>query len=231
MSDADDELLPGQLGFERALAQGQFEFAKARYAKTLTSESVKNVIAVAMRERARLSEEIKNLQVLSRARYQAALAASQEYGMVLPHRVGKTWLQPPTALERVGEFFGSMRLYKAAAKAAKEFSEVQELLAKRHLTLANLERQLREKLDSQEAIVHENLTTSTGLQYALRRDPLLNQAYQHLRAVTNGPDGESDAFVPHAPDDLPTFVPLRVVDGPPIVRPSFVDSQFPDEPR
>jgi hypothetical protein len=123
-----------------------------------------------------------------------------------------------------------MRLYKAAAKAAKEFSEAQELLAKRQLTLANLERQLREKLDSQEAIVHENLTTSSGLQYALRRDPLLNQAYQHLRAVTNGPDGEADAFVPHRPDDLPTFVPLRPVDGPPIVRPSFVTSQFPDEP-
>jgi hypothetical protein len=240
MSDANDELNPGAPGFERALAQGQFEFAKTRYARTLTGESVKNVIEVAARERARLTEEIKNLQVLSRSRYEAAAAAAQEYGMVLPHRVGKTWLQPPTALERVGEFFGSMRLYKIAAKAAKDFTEVQELLAKRHLTLVNLERQLRERLDSQEAIVLDNLATSAGLKYALRRDPLLKQAYDHLRAVANGPDGESDAFVPHAPDDLPTFVPLRpvkapaidasVVNAPATTRPSFVQNQFPDEP-
>jgi hypothetical protein len=63
----------------------------------------------------------------------------------------------------------------------------------------------------------------------LRRDPLLNQAYEHLRAVANGPDGVADAFVPHAEDDLPTFVPLRPVDGPPVRR-SLSPSQFPDEP-
>jgi hypothetical protein len=229
MSSADDELIPGTPGFERALAQGQFDFAKARYARTITSDSVKGVIEAAARERSKLTEEIKNLQILSRARYEAAAKAAQEYGMLLPHRVGKTWLQPPTALERVGEFYGSMRLYKAAAKAAKEFTEVQELLAKRHSALANLERQLRERLDSQEAIVQENLSTPSGLKYALRRDPLLNQAYEHLRKVANGPDGIADAFVPHAPDDLPTFMPLRAVDGPPLRR-SLSDSQFPDEP-
>jgi len=212
-----DELNPGDPGFERALAQGQFEFAKTRYARTLTGDSVRNVIEVAARERARLTEEIKNLQVLSRARYEAAARASQAYAMVLPHRVGKAWLQPPTALERVGEYFGSMRLYKAAAKAAKEFAEVQDLLAKRHLTLVTLERQLRERLDSQEAVVQRNLKTAAGLKYALRRDPLLNQAYEHLRNVSNGPDGESDAFVPHTPDDLPRFDQVA-------------RSQFPDEP-
>jgi hypothetical protein len=200
-----DELVPGNPGFERALAQGQFEFAKTRYARTVTSESVKNVIEFAARERARLTEEIKNLQIVSRAKWEEAMEASQRYATVLPHRVGKTWLQPPTALERVGEFFGSVRLYKAAAKAAKEFKEAQDLLAKRQLTLVNLERNLRERLDSQEQVVQENLRTSDGLAYALRRDPLLKVAYQHMRDVANGADGEPDAFVPHSPDDLPSF--------------------------
>jgi len=222
MSDANDELNPGAPGFERALAQGQFEFAKTRYARALTGESVKNVIEVAARERARLTEEIKSLQVLSRSRYEKAAAAAREYGMVLPHRVGKTWLQPPTALERVGEFFGSVRLYKAAAKAAKEFKEAQDLLAKRQLTLVNLERNLRERLDSQEQVVQENLRTSDGLAYALRRDPLLNLAYQHMRDVANGADGEPDAFVPHNPDELP---PIRGLGAP-----RAPESQFPDEP-
>ena len=228
MSNAGDELVPGHPGFERALAQGQFEFAKTRYARTLTGESVRKIVESAGNERTRLSEEIKNLQTLSRHRYELAVDAARAYGALLPHRVGKTWLQPPTALERVGEYFGSMRLYKIAAKAAKEFAEVQELLAKRHLTLVTLERQLRERLDRQEAIVQDELMTSNGLKLAMRRDPLLNQAYEHLRAVANGPDGESDAFVPHAPDDLPTFPSVRPSTAD---RPAFVfESQFPDEP-
>ncbi len=221
MSDGD-ELIPGNPGFERALAQGQFEFAKTRYARTITGESVKNVIEFAARERARLTEEIKNLQIVSRAKWEEAMEASQRYAMVLPHRVGKTWLQPPTALERVGEFFGSVRLYKAAAKAAKEFKEAQDLLAKRQLTLVNLERNLRERLDSQEQVVQDNLRTSDGLAYALRRDPLLNLAYQHMRDVANGADGEPDAFVPHSPEDLP---PVRGLG-----TPHVPESQFPDEP-
>jgi len=217
-----DELIPGNPGFERALAQGQFEFAKTRYARTITGESVKNVIEFAARERARLTDEIKNLQIVSRAKWEEAMEASQRYAMVLPHRVGKTWLQPPTALERVGEFFGSVRLYKAAAKAAKEFKEAQDLLAKRQLTLVNLERNLRERLDSQEQVVQDNLRTTDGLAYALRRDPLLNLAYQHMRDVANGADGEPDAFVPHKPEDLP---PIRGIGAP-----RAPESQFPDEP-
>jgi hypothetical protein len=218
-----DEMTPGNPAFERALAQGQFEFAKTRYARTITGQSVKNVIEFANKERARLTEEIKQLQVVSRARWEVAVEASQRYAMVLPHRVGKTWLQPPTTLEKVGEFFGSVRLYKAAAKAAKEFKEAQDLLAKRQLTLVNLERALRDRLDSQEAVVQDNLRTSDGLAYAMRRDPLLDLAYKHMRDVANSADGEPDAFVPHSPDDLP---PMRSVGegGEPA-------SQYPDEPR
>jgi hypothetical protein len=215
-----DELIPGTPGFERALAQGQFEFAKTRYARTLTSDSVKSLIEFAARERARLTDEIRNLQVLSKAKWEIAAEASARYAMVLPHRVGKTWLQPPTTMEKVGEFFGSVRLYKAAAKAAKDFKEVQDLLAKRQLSLVNLERNLRERLDSQEKVVQDNLRTSDGLAYALRRDPLLNQAYKHMRDVANGEHGEPDAFVPHSPEDLP---PIRAIGQP-------AASQFPDEP-
>jgi hypothetical protein len=196
--DADD-LVPGNPKFERALAQGQFEFAKTRYARAITSDSVKGVVEIGLRERAKLVDEIKNLQVVARERYRVAMEKSAEYAMVLPHRVGKTWLQPPSTLERVGEFFGSLRLYKGAAKAAKEFKEVQDLLAKRQLQLVNLERELRERLDKQEAVVFENLKTKDGLAYALRRDPLLNQAYKHMRDVANSSDfGEPDAFTENA---------------------------------
>jgi hypothetical protein len=215
----DDDLVPGKPGFERALAQGQFEFAKTRYARTLTGESVRGIIEAAARDRAKLVEEITNLQIVTRDRYAAATAAKLNYASILPHRVGKTSIQPPTALERIGEHFGSMRLYKLALKQSKEFTEAQDLLAKKRIALNNLERRLRERLDSQENIVLQNLQTPQGLKLALRRDPLLNQAYEHLRAFANGPDGESDAFVPHRLDDLPAVAPI-----------SGYAAQFPDEP-
>ena len=180
----DDELVPGHPNFERALAQGQFEFAKTRYIRTLATSSTENVIQAAARTRAKLTDEIKNLQVLSRTRYETARDAARAYARVLPHRVGKTWLQPPAALERVGEFYGSDKLYKVAAKAAKEFAEAQNLLAKKHDELTALERTLRQRLDSHEAEAQRALRTEAGLANALQRDPLLKIAYQHLKAAS-----------------------------------------------
>jgi hypothetical protein len=209
--DQHDELAPGDPDFERALAQGQFEFAKTRYIRTVTTGVVSKLVEAAERERAKLTDEIKKLQAVSRSRYEAAIEAARIYGSVLPHRVGKTWLQPPAPLEKVGEFFGSERLYKIAAKAAKEFGEAQELLAKKHETLSNMERTLRERLDSQEAVVHQQLMTESGLRNALRRDPLLDVAYKKLKRVAG-----QDAF-----EDT------SLVGLPPPAHPA---SQFPDEP-
>ncbi len=183
----DDELQPGQPGFERALAQGQFEFAKTRYIRSVATTSVERLITAAARQREKLTDEIKNLQVLSRARYEAAVDAARIYAGILPHRVGKTWLQPPTTLEKVGEFYGSDRLYKAAAKAAKEFAEAQELLAKKHEALAALERELRARLDRQESAMQRQLETQNGLRAARQRDPLLDRAYKQMKALNADP--------------------------------------------
>jgi hypothetical protein len=207
--DEHDDLTPGDPDFERALAQGQFEFAKTRYVRTVTTGVVSKVIEAAERERAKLTDEIKKLQTLARSRYEIAIDAARAYGSVLPHRVGKTWLQPPAPLEKVGEFFGSERLYKIAAKAAKEFGEAQELLAKKTETLSNMERTLRERLDSQEAIVQKQLLTESGLKNAMRRDPLLDVAYKKLLRVSG-----QDAF-----EELPLAVDQYAPT-----------SQFPDEP-
>jgi len=205
---AQDDLTPGDPDFERTLAQGQFEFAKTRYVRTVTSGVVSKVIEAADRERAKLTDEIKKLQAVVRSRYEIAIDAARAYGSVLPHRVGKTWLQPPAPLEKVGEFYGSDRLYKIAVKAAKEFSEAQELLAKKTETLTVMERTLRERLDSQEAIVQKQLSTESGLRHAMRRDPLLDVAYKKLLRVSG-----QDAF-----ETLPL-----VVD-------TYGATQFPDEP-
>jgi hypothetical protein len=169
---------PNDPEFESALAAGQFEFAKRRYLRTITAGSVSKMVAVADRSRKRLTAEIRHLQALARQRYESATDAARSYAAVLPHRVGKTWLQPPSPLERVGEFYGSQRLYKHAAKAAKEFSEAQDLLARKHEELATLERTLRERLDDAESELSRRLETDDGLRYALRQDPLLDAAFK-----------------------------------------------------
>jgi hypothetical protein len=175
-----EDFLPDDPHFESALAVGQFEFAKRRYLRTITAGSAAKLIAAADRTRKRLTEEIKQLQVLSRQRYEVAVDAARAYASVLPHRVGKTWLQPPLAFERVGEYYGSQRLYKTAAKAASEFAEAQTLLAKKHDELSALERTLRERLDDAESDFARRLDSEDGLRYALRQDTLLDSAYKKM---------------------------------------------------
>ena len=107
---------------------------------------------------------------------------ARTYGSVLPNRVGRTWIQPPTPLEKVGIYHGSERLYKQAARATKEYVELRDLLVKRHFQLFAMEQQLRDQLDRREAALIAELKTPRALQIALLRDPLLNIAYTKLKA-------------------------------------------------
>ena len=177
------ELLPGQPGFEEMLAQGQYDFAKTRFVRTLTGDGVASIVGHASARRAKLRAEIDNLRVLVRSRHEAAVEHARAYGAILPHRVGKTWIQPPAHLEKVGQFYGADRFYKQAARAAKEYVEVRDLLAKRRDQLITMESDLRQALDDREAALIRQMESPRGLQTALQRDPLLNVAYQRLKAL------------------------------------------------
>jgi hypothetical protein len=177
------ELLPGQPGFEEMLAQGQYDFAKTRFVRTLTGDGVARIVEHAATRRAKLRAEIDNLRALVRMRHEAAVEHARAYGTILPHRVGKTWIQPPTHSERVGQFHGSDRFYKQAARAAKEYVEIRDLLAKRREQLVTMESDLRQALDDREAALIRQMESPRGLQSALQRDPLLNVAYQKLQAL------------------------------------------------
>ena len=177
------ELLPGQAGFDEAIAQGQYDFAKTRFVRTLTGDGVARVVEHAAARRAKLRAEIDNLRALVRARHEAAVEHARAYGEILPHRVGKTWIQPPGQMEKVGAFHGADRFYKRAEKAAKEYVEVRDILVKRREQLIKMEEDLRIALDSREAALIRQMESPRGLQSALQRDPLLNVAYQKLKAL------------------------------------------------
>lgn len=177
------ELLPGQPDFERTLAQGEYEFARTRFVRTATFDGVARIVELAARKRAALRGEIDNLRVLTRNRHETAVEAARAYGAILPNRVGKTWIQPPAAFEKVGEFYGADRFYKKAARAAKEYVEVRELLVKRREQLIDMEEQLRSQLDDRESALLRQLDSPRGLEIALQRDPLLKIAYDKLKAL------------------------------------------------
>lgn len=189
MSDEVDELgtfgelLPGQPGFDRALAQGEYDFAKTRFVRTLTGDGVARIVEHAAARRAKLRAEIDHLRVLVRSRHEAAVEQARAYATILPHRVGKTWIQPPAQMEKVGQFYGSTKFYKRAEKATKEYVEVRDLLVKRREQLITMEEDLRHALDDREAALIRQMESPRGLQSALQRDPLLNNAYKKLKAL------------------------------------------------
>ena len=188
------ELLPGTAGFDEALAQGQYDFAKTRFVRSVTADGVARVVEHAAARRAKLRVEIDNLRTLVRVRHEAAVEQARAYALILPHRVGKTWIQPPSNLEKVGEFHGSDRFYKRAEKAAKEYVEARDLLVKRRDQLFAMEEDLRKALDSREADLIRQMESPRGLRAALARDPLLNVAYQKLKSLR-------DELAPETPAD------------------------------
>src|SRR5471032_2354313 len=175
--------MPGQPGFDEMLAQGNYDFAKTRFVRTLTGDGVARIVEHAAARRGKLRAEIDQLRLLVRSRHEAAVEQARAYGSILPHRVGKTWIQPPTHTEKIGNYHGSERFYKQAARAAKEYVEIRDLLAKRREQLVNMESDLRQALDEREAALIRQMESPRGLQSALQRDPLLNVAYQRLQAL------------------------------------------------
>jgi hypothetical protein len=193
---SDGELLPGQPEFDRSIAQGEFDYARTRFVRSLDHDRVQGLIERAAAQRQKLREEIENLRVLARSRHETAMQHARAYGAVLPHRVGKTWIQQPAAFEKIGEFYGSDRLYKQAARSAKDYVEARELLVKRRDQLIALEDELRHRLDRREAALLRQLDSPRSLRAALLMDPLLNISYQKLKAL------QEDLATPGTPDGI-----------------------------
>ena len=181
--EPEEELLPGDHRFDQVVAQGEYDVARTRFVRAINAGGISKVVEHAATVRARLRHDIDNLRHLVRLKHEEAVDLARSYGSVLPHRVGKTWIQPPSNLERVGAFYGSDKLYKKAARAAKEYVEVRDLLVKRREQLIVMERKLREQLDAREAALLEELESPRAFQMALLRDPLLNMAYKKLKAL------------------------------------------------
>jgi hypothetical protein len=173
---------------DRAAAQKEYELAQARFLHAMTGEGARAIIETAAGERLRLHAELKDLTALAQSRHEDAIAAARAYATLLPHRVRKAGIEPPSTFEKIGSTYGSERSYKLAASALDAYTEVRELLAKRRRELVALEDGLRKTLDKREAVLKRQLESPESLRSALQRDPLLNRAYQRLRAFDQTPE-------------------------------------------
>jgi hypothetical protein len=177
---SDGERTPGTADIDRQLAEGEYDYAKARFIKSFETERSARFWEQASRQRAKLREEINNLRLVTVSRHETAVEHARAYGAILPHRVGKTWIQPPATFESVD---GAARAYKRAAHSAKEYLEARMIFIKRRDQLIMFEEQLRKRLDDRESVLLSQLDSPRMLKAALMLDPLLNMSYQKLQAL------------------------------------------------
>lgn len=170
-------------GHDDAVVQA-YENAKLRYIRSITSDAEAKLREAFAKRREAINDEIGNLRLLAKTRQEVATSAAQRYAMRLPHRVKKSGVRPPSLFERLRTFFSVDKLYRAAAKAASELDEVNELLRKRRDRLDAMERETRRSIYLREEAVRKKLQTPEGLA-ALHADPMVKAAFTKMQAVMN----------------------------------------------
>ena len=97
-----------------------YENAKLRYIRGITQEAENKLRDAFAKRREAINEEIANLRIVSKTRQDVATQAAAAYGKVLPHRVRKTGVKPPSFFERLRTFNRVSKLYRNAARAQAE---------------------------------------------------------------------------------------------------------------
>lgn len=174
-----------QSDFDRDEAVVQaYEAAKLRYIRSITADAETKLRDAFAKRREAINEEIANLRLLSKSRQETAMSSAQRYAMKLPNRVRKTGVRPPSLWERIRTFNSVDKPYRAAARAAEELDECNELLRKRRDRLEAMERETRRSIYLREEAVRKKLQTPEGLA-ALHQDPMVKAAFAKMQAVMN----------------------------------------------
>jgi hypothetical protein len=159
----------------------EYHASRARYIRTVTSDTEKQLMETVAKRRDPLKEELTNLTSLARVRFDTRQATLKAYAAKAPGRVSNSGLLPPSPAERmVG---GIDKLYKAAVKAAEEFNEVNDIIKKRKDKLEAIDSEVRTVLEQHGRDLIAQLETPTGLEGAFKRDPLLARAHARMVAA------------------------------------------------
>jgi hypothetical protein len=179
-------------GLDPDASVAEYHASRARYIRTVTSDVEKRLLESVGKRRTPLMEEINNLTTLARSRYDAYQATLKAYSAKSPSRVTAGGLLPPGPADRV--IAGIDKLYKAAVKAAEEFSEVNDIIKKRKDNLEEIDRKLREQLEKYGRDLIAQLETPAGLESAFKRDPLLYRAHARMMQAQSRRDAVRDTL-------------------------------------
>lgn len=159
----------------------EYHASRARYIRTVTSDTERILRETVAKRRDPLTREITDLSLLARSRFETRKATLQAYAAKAPSRVTAAGLQPPSAAEWL--VAGIDKLYKAALKANAEFVECNEILKKRKDKLDELDREVRALVEKNGHDLIAQLETAAGLEAAFKRDPLLSRAHARMIAA------------------------------------------------
>jgi hypothetical protein len=159
----------------------EYHASRARYIRTVTTDTEKKLMETVAKRRDPLKEEINNLSSLARSRFEARQLTLRDYAAKAPGRVTAGGLLPPSPAERL--IGGIDKLYKAAVKAAEEFNEVNDIIKKRKEKLDKIDDEVRTVLEQHGRDLIAQLETPTGLEGAFKRDPLLARAHARMQAA------------------------------------------------
>jgi hypothetical protein len=170
-----------EAGIDPSVAE--YHSSRARYIRTITSDVERRINQTLGGRRDSLREEIKNLTAFAQVRHEAYQARLNAYAAKAPSRVKAGNLLSPAPADRL--FAGIDALYKAAAKAAEEFREVNEIIKKRMSKLEEIDWKMRERIEEYGRALISQLETPNGLESAFKRDPLLGRAHARMVAAQN----------------------------------------------
>lgn len=159
----------------------EYHASRARYIRTVTSGVEMRLMETVGKRREPLMEEISNLSILAHDRYDTYQAALKAYAIKAPSRVTAGGLLAPSPAERM--IRGIDKLYKAAIKAAEEYREINAIIKKRREQLVEMDWKMREQVEQYGHALIAQLETTTGLESAFQRDPLLGRAHARMLAA------------------------------------------------
>jgi len=172
----------------------EYHASRARYIRTVTSDTEKQLMETVAKRRDPIKEELTNLTSLARVRFETRQQTLKAYAAKAPGRVSNSGLLPPSPAERM--IGGIDKLYKAAVKAAEEFNEVNEIIKKRKDKLEAIDSEVRTVLEQHGRDLIAQLETPTGLEGAFKRDPLLARAHARMVAAESRRTSARDGGLP-----------------------------------
>lgn len=161
-------------------ARAEYHASRVRYIRSVTSGVEDRLMERIGHRRDPIVEEITNLTLVAHNRYETYRAALKAYASKAPRRVTSGGLLQPSPAERM--IAGVDKLYRAAVKAAAEFSEVNDIIKKRKVKLEEMDWKMRARVEEYGHNLIAQLETPSGLESAFKRDPLLGRA--HARMVS-----------------------------------------------